>query len=86
MMFNFLLNQHLFLALAKQDGIPIAKGLRMLPPKQEDLQWLNFLRHHDELNLEDLEEPETQEVFEAFAPKEDMRIFGRGIRGALRPS
>ncbi|PRY14872.1 maltose alpha-D-glucosyltransferase/alpha-amylase [Pontibacter ummariensis] len=85
MMFNFLLNQHLFLALARQEGTPLAKGLRMLPPKAEQLQWLNFLRHHDELNLEDLEEKETKEVFQAFAPDEDMRIFGRGIRRRLAP-
>ncbi|WP_068837608.1 alpha-amylase family protein [Pontibacter akesuensis] len=85
MMFNFLLNQHVFLALAQKKGIPIAKGLRMLPPKDDDLQWLNFLRHHDELNLEDLEEPETQEVFDVFAPDKDMRIFGRGIRRRLAP-
>lgn len=86
MMFNFLLNQHLFLAFARREGAPIAKGLRMLPAKDDMLQWLNFLRHHDELNLEDLGgKEEKQDTFEAFAPDEDMRIFGRGIRRRLAP-
>jgi len=85
MMFNFLLNQHLFLALAKQEATPLAEGLRMLPPKSETSQWLNFLRHHDELNLEDLKPEEEAFVFDKFAPDDDMRIFGRGIRRRLAP-
>lgn len=39
-----------------------------------------FLRNHDELNLDKLSEEEKQEVFDAFAPDENMQIFGRGIR------
>ncbi|MBB6609758.1 alpha-glucosidase C-terminal domain-containing protein [Pontibacter sp. Tf4] len=85
MMFNFLLNQHIFLALARKEGAPIAKGLRMLPGKAYSSQWLNFLRHHDELNIEDLELSEQEDIFNAFAPDEDMRIFGRGIRRRLPP-
>lgn len=83
MMFNFLLNQHVFLALATEEADPIRKGLAMLPKKDFSSQWLNFLRHHDELNLEDLKPEEKETVFEKFAPSEDMRIFGRGIRRRL---
>lgn len=85
MMFNFLLNQHIFLALARKEGAPIAKGLRMLPDKDYTSQWLNFLRHHDELNIEDLEASEQEDIFKVFAPDEDMKIFGRGIRRRLPP-
>ncbi len=85
MMFNFLLNQHMFLAFARKEGASIAKGLRMLPDKDYTSQWLNFLRHHDELNLEDLEQSEQEDAFKAFAPSEDMKIFGRGIRRRLLP-
>ncbi|MCC9135810.1 alpha-amylase family protein [Pontibacter silvestris] len=85
MMFNFLLNQHLFLGLAQKKGTAIAEGLRILPGKAYTSQWLNFLRHHDELNLEDLKKEEQQDVFEKFAPEENMRIFERGIRRRLAP-
>lgn len=85
MMFNFLLNQHVFLALARKEGSPIAKGMRMLPDKDYTSQWLNFLRHHDELNIEDLEKSEQDDIFKVFAPDEDMKIFGRGIRRRLPP-
>jgi len=85
MMFNFLLNQHIFLGLASEQGSPIAKGLRLLPEKDPSSQWLNFLRHHDELNLEDLAPEEQEVVFGAFAPEKDMRIFERGIRRRLAP-
>lgn len=85
MMFNFLLNMHVFLALATEKGSPISKGLKMIPEKSYNSQWLNFLRHHDELNVEDLEVDEQDLIFKAFAPKEDMKIYGRGIRRRLAP-
>jgi maltose alpha-D-glucosyltransferase / alpha-amylase len=85
MMFNFLLNQHIFLGLAREKGSSIAKGMKMLPDNDYKEQWLNFLRHHDELNLEDLEQDEQEIVFEKFAPKENMRVYGRGIRRRLAP-
>ncbi|WP_299817936.1 alpha-amylase family protein [uncultured Pontibacter sp.] len=85
MMFNFLLNQHVFLALAREKGSSISKGLKMMPPKSSNSQWLNFLRHHDELNIEDLEQDEQEIIFKAYAPKEDMKVYGRGIRRRLAP-
>ena len=44
-----------------------------------------FVRNHDELDLERLSEREREEVYKAFAPREDMRIYGRGIRRRLAP-
>ncbi|WP_337070071.1 alpha-amylase family protein, partial [Pontibacter sp. 13R65] len=85
MMFNFLLNQYTFLALATEEAEPIRKGISILPKKDISSAWLNFLRHHDELNLEDLQEKEQKAVFEKFAPDEDMLIFGRGIKRRLAP-
>ncbi|MBC5993942.1 alpha-amylase family protein [Pontibacter cellulosilyticus] len=85
MMFNFLLNQHIFLGLAREKGSSIAKGMKMLPDTDYREQWLNFLRHHDELNVEDLEQDEQEIVFKKFAPKEDMKVYGRGIRRRLPP-
>jgi maltose alpha-D-glucosyltransferase/alpha-amylase len=44
-----------------------------------------FIRNHDELDLERLSDDERNEVYAAFAPSEDMRIYGRGIRRRLAP-
>ena len=80
MLFNFVLNQHVFLALVRQDPAPIVKALRELPPVPETSQWANFVKNHDELTLDKLTDDERQEVFAALAPDPDMRSFGRGIR------
>src|SRR5690606_26552624 len=79
MLFNFLLNNYIFLALARQDAKPVADFLRKtLPPYP--CQWANFLRNLDELDLERLKDEERQDVFKRFAPEEGMRIYNRGIR------
>jgi maltose alpha-D-glucosyltransferase/alpha-amylase len=84
MLFNFLLDNYIFLALALEDAKPVAEFLKKpLPPKK--CQWTNFLRNLDELDLERLSEEERQDVYKRFAPQEHMRIFNRGIRRRLAP-
>ncbi|MBM0744810.1 alpha-glucosidase C-terminal domain-containing protein (plasmid) [Phormidium sp. CLA17] len=85
LLFNFLLNQSMFLALARQAAAPLHDGLKNLPEIPAQCQWLNFVRHHDELTLDRLSDAEMQEIFAAFAPEEKMQIFGRGIRRRLPP-
>ncbi|MBW4542068.1 MAG: alpha-amylase family protein [Myxacorys chilensis ATA2-1-KO14] len=85
LLFNFLLNQYMFLALARQAAEPLRYGLRTLPEIPSQCQWLNFVRHHDELTLDRLSDSERQEIFDAFAPEENMQIYGRGIRRRLPP-
>lgn len=85
MLFSFFANQKKFLALARQDATPLAEGLQQLPDIPKAGQWLNFVRHHDELTLDQLSEPEQQEIFHAFAPEPQMQIYGRGIRRRLPP-
>ncbi|HEX6921236.1 MAG TPA: alpha-amylase family protein, partial [Actinomycetes bacterium] len=85
MMFNFLLNPRLWLALAREDAEPIIEGLRAQPPLPAMAQWATFLRNHDELDLSRLTKEQQADVFRAFAPKEDMRLFDRGIRRRLAP-
>ncbi len=80
MLFNFYVNNYLFLSLAREEATPVAKALKEMPKIQEKEQMAIFIRNHDELNLSKLSDKEREEVFEAFAPEEDMRIFGRGIR------
>jgi maltose alpha-D-glucosyltransferase/alpha-amylase len=85
MLFNFLLNQQMFLALARQEAKELELGLQKLPKIPPRTQWLNFVRHHDELNLNHLSEAERQDIFAAFAPEPIMQIYGRGVRRRLPP-
>lgn len=85
MLFNFLLNQQMFLALAREEASDLEAGLKNLPKSPPKAQWLNFVRHHDELNLNHLSDAERQEIFQAFAPEETMQIYGRGVRRRLAP-
>lgn len=85
LLFNFLLDNYLFLAFARQEAEPIARALRLLPEKPGIGQWANFLRNLDELDLDRLSDDERHEVYAAFAPDPDMRIYQRGIRRRLAP-
>jgi trehalose synthase len=77
---GFLINQRLWLSLARGDAAPLEDLIRVLPVPPPDSGWATFLRNHDELTLDKLEPAERDEVFAAFAPDEDMRIYGHGIR------
>ena len=81
--FDFVSMQQLFLSLARKDAHPLAAALRSRPDLPSTAQWANFVRNHDELTLDKLAPDELEEVFEAFAPDEGMRLFGRGIRRRL---
>jgi maltose alpha-D-glucosyltransferase/alpha-amylase len=83
MCLNFNLNQAFALALVRQDAGTLVHSLRSMPTLHEDNGWANFVRNHDEWSLDKLTEAERQEVFKAFGPKEDMQLFGRGLRRRL---
>jgi trehalose synthase len=85
MQFDFVGMQAFYLSLARQDPAPLIAALTSRPALPDDVQWANFLRNHDELTLDKLSEDERQEVFEAFAPDERQRVFGRGITRRLPP-
>ncbi|WP_164100840.1 alpha-amylase family protein [Candidatus Laterigemmans baculatus] len=85
MLFNFLLNQHVMLSLAREEGGPLCKALEDSPEIPPMAQWANFLRNHDELTLNALDESQQQEVYAEFAPEESMKIYNRGIRRRLPP-
>jgi maltose alpha-D-glucosyltransferase/alpha-amylase len=82
---DFWTNNLLFLALARCDAQPLVRALHAQPQPPDGCTYVNWLRNHDELDLDRLSEAERNDVFDAFAPEEKMRVFGRGIRRRLAP-
>ena len=85
MVFNFEVNQHLFLAMATSDARKLKKAMMETKRRPATAQWGQFLRNHDELDLGRLEEKERQAVFAAFGPEKEMQLYDRGIRRRLAP-
>ena len=83
--FDFIGMQMMYLALARADAEPLADALRQRPDPPEDGHWATFVRNHDELTLDKLTDAQRQEVFDAFGPKPDMQVYGRGLRRRLPP-
>jgi glycosidase len=77
---GFLINQRLWLALARRDASPLEDLIRRLPVPPRDAGWATFLRNHDELTLDKLDEAERDDVLAEFGPEERMRVYGTGIR------
>jgi maltose alpha-D-glucosyltransferase/alpha-amylase len=84
-LFNFPLNRYVFLGLAQASSDPIRFGLDQLPTIPGEGQWVNFLRHHDELNLSRMTKEQREQVFQAFGPEAEMQVFDRGLRRRLAP-
>jgi len=85
MIFNFPLNQQIFLGLVRGEAASVSRALRDAPDLQVEAQWGTFLRNHDELDLGRLSDEEREEVFAAMAPDPSMIVYGRGIRRRLAP-
>jgi maltose alpha-D-glucosyltransferase / alpha-amylase len=85
MIFNFLLNQHVWLALATEQAEPIARVMSAAPQLSHMSQWANFLRNHDEIDLGRLSDEERQAVFARCGPDPEMQLYNRGIRRRLAP-
>ena len=77
-------NQALYLALARERR-RAARAARSRPCRRSPrtAHWAHFVRNHDELTLDKLSEDEREEVFAAFGPREDLQLYGRGLRRRL---
>lgn len=85
MLFNFVLNQHIFLALARGETGPIQHALQATPAPPPTGQWAVFLRNHDELDLGRLTPEQHNEICQAFNLTPDMWLYNRGPRRRLPP-
>ena len=85
MMFNFVVNQNLFYALAASDCRPLVRSLEATRHRPETAQWALFLRNHDELDLGRLTAAQRQRVIDCYGPEESMQLYGRGVRRRLAP-
>ncbi|WFE57783.1 alpha-amylase family protein [Micromonospora sp. WMMD712] len=85
MLFDFMLNGRLMLALARRDPEPVIEALRDTPTLPTGGQWATFLRNHDEIDLSRLTATQRDQVYAEFGPEERMRIYDRGIRRRLAP-
>lgn len=86
LLFDFATQASIWLALARGRAEPVARSLRGRPDIPPPCQYAVFARHHDELTLEKvLSDDERDEVWAAFAPDQNARIYDRGIRRRLAP-
>jgi maltose alpha-D-glucosyltransferase / alpha-amylase len=83
MLFDFMLNGRLLLALARQDPEPVVEALRDTPRLPPGAQWATFLRNHDEIDLSRLTADQRDDVFKEFGADSNMRLYNRGIRRRL---
>jgi maltose alpha-D-glucosyltransferase/alpha-amylase len=83
MLFDFMLNGRLVLALARQNPESIIDSLRDTPQLPPGGQWATFLRNHDEIDLSRLTAEQRADVFAEFGPAPEMRLYDRGIRRRL---
>jgi maltose alpha-D-glucosyltransferase/alpha-amylase len=83
MLFDFMLNGRLVLALARENPEPVIDTLRDSPDLPSGAQWATFLRNHDEIDLSRLTAEQRSDVFKAFGPDENMHLYDRGIRRRL---
>ncbi|MET7469804.1 alpha-amylase family protein [Micromonospora sp. NPDC005686] len=85
MLFDFMLNGRLMLALVREDPEVIIQALRDTPKLPTGGQWATFLRNHDEIDLSRLTADQRNDVLAKFGPDENMQLYGRGIRRRLAP-
>jgi maltose alpha-D-glucosyltransferase/alpha-amylase len=85
MLFDFMLNGRLMLALARGDPEPIIEALHDTPALPRGAQWATFLRNHDEIDLSRLTTEQRNEVYAEFGPEANMRLYDRGIRRRFAP-
>ena len=84
MAFHFPLMPRIWIALRKEDRMPIVEIMENTPPIPDECQWALFLRNHDELTLEMVTDEERDYMWAEYASDRRARI-NLGIRRRLAP-
>lgn len=82
--FHFPLMPRIFMSIGKQDAASLVEIMQETPEIPENCQWCTFLRNHDELTLEMVNEEDRQWMWAFYAPDKAMRM-NLGIRRRLYP-
>ena len=86
LLFHFIANQGIMLALVREQVAPIIEALKSSPEIPQMGQWAHFIRNHDELSLDKLTQAERDEFAAKFAPdKEKTWVYDRGVRRRMPP-
>ena len=84
MAFHFPLMPRMFMAVRREDRMPIVEIMERTPAIPERAQWAIFLRNHDELTLEMVTDEERDYMYAEYAKDPAMRR-NVGIRRRLAP-
>jgi maltose alpha-D-glucosyltransferase/alpha-amylase len=84
MNFHFPLMPRLYIAVEREDHLPILDILEQTPSLPSGCQWGIFLRNHDELTLEMVTDEERDYMYRAYANDPQTRL-NQGIRRRLAP-
>jgi maltose alpha-D-glucosyltransferase/alpha-amylase len=84
MAFHFPLMPRMFMAVQLEDRKPLVDILERTPPIPAGCQWAIFLRNHDELTLEMVNEVERSYMLDSYAVDQRARV-NVGIRRRLAP-
>ncbi len=82
--FHFPLMPRIFKSIGQQDASSLVNILKATPDIPENCQWCTFLRNHDELTLEMVNQEDRQWMWDFYAPDKAMRM-NLGIRRRLYP-
>jgi maltose alpha-D-glucosyltransferase/alpha-amylase len=84
MAFHFPVMPRMFMAVRREDAVPIYEILAQTPAIPDTCQWGLFLRNHDELTLEMVTDEERDYMYAEYAKDPRMKL-NVGIRRRLAP-
>jgi maltose alpha-D-glucosyltransferase/alpha-amylase len=84
MAFHFPVMPRMFMAMRREEAVPIYEVLQNTPHIPETCQWGLFLRNHDELTLEMVTDEERDYMYAEYAKDPRMKL-NLGIRRRLAP-
>ncbi len=84
MAFHFPVMPRMFMAIRREEAVPIYEILEQTPTIPQSCQWGLFLRNHDELTLEMVTDEERDYMYAEYAKDPRMKV-NIGIRRRLMP-